>query len=350
MLNKIFQKIFGIFDLLKDFVLTWGVKILLFLFVCVILHNVLKMSEISSKYSGEYKNLLPVYDEEDKFMNIYTVGEGGSTIVILPSFGSQSPVLQYKALAEGLKDNHKVAIVEYFGYGYSMSIDKPRTNQNIVYEVKQLLDLAGISGPYTLISHSMSNIYAMSFQNTFPDLVQSIISIDGEYPQAVNDDYRLKQIRDTKTNVNITSIFELTGFERVLSYISGDIFYIDKMKAIKDVYNKDDIKVYRNRIGSSYLTRTMVREINKSEENMLEMKNYRYPQYLPVLEILASDTVKKYDESKQSGDSTVNLKDLASGVITNSSIQRIVEIEGDHMLPLSNLNDLLSNIKSFLGN
>ena len=120
MLNKILFKIFGVLDAIKDFLVHWGLKILVLLFVCMILHNVVKMSEISTRYTGQYKNLVMVYPEENKMMNIYTVGEGPKTIVILAGFGSQSPIIQYKALADGLKDEYKVAIVEYFGYGYSM--------------------------------------------------------------------------------------------------------------------------------------------------------------------------------------------------------------------------------------
>lgn len=349
MLNKILLKIFGIFDVLKDFLVTWGVKILIALFICVILHNVLKMGEISSKYSGDYKKLFSIYEDDEKSMNIYTVGDGGRTIVILPGFGSQSPALQYKALADELKSDYKVAIVEYFGYGFSMATKKPRTNENIAYEIKKLLEEAGVNGPYILMPHSMSNVYAMSFQNRYPELVDSIISIDGSYPAEVKDKYRLEELRSTVSNVNITSIFELTGFERVLSYVAGDVFYIDKMKSMKDIYTKDDISVYRNRIGSSYLTRTMVREIGKAEDNMNEMKDYVYPSYLPVLQILSSDTIKEYNEAKQSGESTVNLIDLAQNVITNPAVQRIEQIDGDHNLQLTNVTELVSKIRIFLG-
>jgi len=58
MLNKILFKIFGVLDAIKDFLVHWGLKILVFLFVCMILHNVVKMSEISTRYTGQYKNLV----------------------------------------------------------------------------------------------------------------------------------------------------------------------------------------------------------------------------------------------------------------------------------------------------
>ena len=41
------------------------------------------------------------------------VGKGSKTIVILSGFGMQSPIIQYKTLVDGLKDEYKVVIVEY---------------------------------------------------------------------------------------------------------------------------------------------------------------------------------------------------------------------------------------------
>lgn len=348
MLNKLFLKIFGVFDIIKDWILHWGLRILLVFFVLIILHNVLKMGEISIKYTGEYKKMVPVYEEQNKFMNSYVIGEGSKTIVVLSAFGSQSPIVQYKTLFNDLKNDYRIVVVEYFGYGYSMSIKEPRINENFASEVKTMLELREIYGPYVLVAHETSNMYAMKFQEMYPDLVQGIVSIAGLYPAEIEDEFRAKQIKSNISNINITSIFELTGFERITSYVSPKTFYIDKMKAMPDVFTKEDISVYRNRIGSQYLSRTMVREINKLEDNMNEMKNYKYPEYLPVLELLDSESVKLYSYDKENGNSKINLYDLANGVITNPQIQRVQEIEGDYMLQLSNPQDTINAIRNFL--
>ena len=350
MVNKIFNKIFGILDLVKDFFIVWGLKILIVIFALVIIHNIIKISEISSRYSGEYKNLTPIYEDEKKFMNYYEVGEG-PTVVILPEFGSQSPVIQYKTLVDSLKDTHRVVVVEYFGYGFSMSMQKhERINDVIIEEILKLLEYRQISGPYTLIAADTSSIYAMRFHQRYPELVSSIISIDSVYPAECKDNYRMSVIRDRVSNVNISSIWELTGFERILSYLSPKTFYIDKMKELNNNYTKEEISIYRNRIGSAYLTRTMVKEINKLEENMEQMKDYNYPSGLPVLQILSSEKKEIYEYAKNSGESKVNLIDLAEGLISNAEIQKIEVVKGDdQMLQLSNPVGLIQAIRAFLG-
>lgn len=347
-IKKFILLIFGIIDEIKDFLLVWGIRIGIFLFICMILHNVVKMSEISTRYTGEYKKLVEVYPEENKMMNVYVTGSGSETIVILPGFGSQSPIIQYKTLVDGLKSNYKVVVIEYFGYGYSMGINKDRTNSNISYEIKKALESAEVSGPYILMPHSLSNVYAMYFEKTYPELVQSIISIDGVHPVEVKDNYHLQKQNDNIANIRLTSIFELTGFERVLSYVSPRTFYIDKMKKMPDIYGKEELSVYRNRIGSSYLTRTMVKEIENLIVNMSEMQDYVYPEYLPVLSILSSDSVAQYDNAKNNLGATADLKQIAEFSRTNTGIQKIQIVTGDHMLHLSNPEELLNKIKSFL--
>lgn len=347
-IKKFILIFFGIIDEIKDFLLVWGIRIGIFLFICMILHNVVKMSEISTRYTGEFKKLVEVYPEENKMMNIYSTGSGDKTVVILPGFGSQSPIIQYKTLVDGLKSNYRVVVVEYFGYGYSMGIDKERTNSNISYEIKKALESAEITGPYILMSHSLSNVYAMNFQKNYPESVQALVSIDGLYPVEIKDSYHLQKQYDNIANIRLTSIFELTGFERVLSYISPKTFYIDKMKAMPDIYGKEEISIYRNRIGSSYLTRTMVKEIENVVDNMTEMQDYTYPDYLPVLSILSSDSVAEYDNAKKNLGASIDLKQIAEYPRSNTNVQKIQIITGDHMLQLSNPNELLTKIENFL--
>ena len=115
-----------------------------------------------------------------------------------------------------------------------------------------------------------------------------------------------------------------------------------------EIYGKEEISVYRNRIGSNYLSRTMVREVNKLEDNMREMLDYKYPDYLPTLQILASDTVKEYDNAKKKLGATIDLTELSNNMITNSTIQKIETVEGNHMMHLTNVNDLVATMKLFL--
>jgi hypothetical protein len=224
---------------------------------------------------------------------------------------------------------------------------KERSNQNIVNEVKTALESAGCAGPYVFMADDQSNIYAMYFEKEYPELVDSIISINGIYPEEINYDYYVSKNKSDVANIKMTSIFELTGYERILSYVSPKTFYIDKMKENTDVYGDEEISVYRNRIGSQYLSRTMVREANKLIDNMNEMSSYKYPETLPVLEILSKDKTNEYKEYKKAG-ADVDLEELASNVLTNDQIQTVQVVEGDNDLEFSNPNRVIELTKDFL--
>lgn len=341
-LKKIFFKITVFLDIIKNFLIRLIATALIICFIAAIVHNVLKMSEISTNYIGDYKKLIHV--DGNKMMNVYDTGSGDKTIVILPGFGSQSPIIQYKTLVTALNTEYRVVVVEYYGYGFSMNHNKERTAENIAKEINVVLNDIGV-GRCVLLAHSLSNLYACEYANLYPDNVESIISLDGTYPSEIKNSYLSQKYKEDITNVKLTSIAELTGFARVLSYVKPEIFYIDKMM-LNGVYTKADMKIYRNRIGSSYLTRPMVNEMKSLEKNMNDLVDYKYPDYMPVLQIMSKETVKEYDSFKS--ETKKSLKDFANNMISNPTIQTSVEIDGDHMLQITATQKTVEVIKNFL--
>jgi len=349
MIKKLLFKIFSLFDAFKDFLFKWGIRILIVLIGLLVLHNSLKVVDLASiGYTGEYKNLQEVYPEDEKYANCYVAGEGGKTIVILPGFGEASPVIEYQTLVKGLSDEYKVAVIEGFGYGYSMSMRKyPRTNENICAEIMKMLELAGAGGPYVFMAHGQSSIYAMYLAEHYPDYVQGVILLDSFYPKELDDEYRLQKVKDMVANYNYTSIFELTGYERIVSYIHPETFKIDDMQTIPEIYGDEEIKQYRDRIAMSYLSRTMMREINKMQDNARQVIDYKFSNFLPSLQIIATETEKEYKADYDAKLSETNLEILSNDLITNPSIQTVVTIEGDHNLEFSNPKGVIEQVKMF---
>ena len=133
-IKRINRKLGIAFDSVKAIVIILVLLVLIVFFGSAIIHNLLRVGEVSSRYKGEYKKL---YSVDDKMMNLYIEGKSDIPLVILPSFGLPSPVIQYKALANSLSKSFKVIIAEPLGYGYSLSTDKERTTKNIVEELRK---------------------------------------------------------------------------------------------------------------------------------------------------------------------------------------------------------------------
>lgn len=78
-------------------------------------------------------------------------------------------------LIEELKNNFKVVVVEPFGYGFSDETSKERSVENIISETRMTLKEANIDGPYILMPHSISGVYAEYYASIYPEEVEAIL-------------------------------------------------------------------------------------------------------------------------------------------------------------------------------
>ncbi len=115
---------------------------------------------------------------DGKKMHVYSEGHGNKTIILMPGLGSIAPSIDFKPLINELKKDFKVVVVEPFGYGFSEETSKERTVENIIDETRKALKKAKIRGPYILMPHSISGVYAQYYASTYPDEVDAIIMLD----------------------------------------------------------------------------------------------------------------------------------------------------------------------------
>lgn len=314
------RKIGILIDSIKGFLITLLILTLIVFFGSAIIHNILRAIEASNNYSGKYKKL---YKTGNEMMNLYSEGEGSQTLIILPELGSSSPVLKYKALADSLSSTYKVVISEPLGYGYSLSTKKERTSKNIINELRGALKTAEINGPYVLLAFSNSSIYADYYSKEFPEEVLGIISINGFYPESMeNETFKDKYLPNVVSNVNFYSGISFSGFFRWKSYLSPDSFDIDKMQA-NNSYGKEEIKLYRERLSNRFLTKEMRNECKKLKDNMNELKDFKYSENLTTLQIL---TTNYRDEYLERGE---NILKYTTNLVSNKDIQKSRTINGD---------------------
>jgi pimeloyl-ACP methyl ester carboxylesterase len=84
----------------------------------------------------------------------------------------------------------------------SEAIAQPRTAMEVVEELHQLLQAAGVSGPYVLAGHSLGGFFARLYASTYPDDVVGMVLVDA-YSERLEtllspDDYeRLKKLNQS---------------------------------------------------------------------------------------------------------------------------------------------------------
>lgn len=340
-MKRVLASISIILDAMKSFIIAIIIILSIIIAIVSILHNVFKIREIYKEDTTGYKKLISV---DENRMNVQVTGNGDKTIVILSDFATLSPIIQYKTYVDRLQDSYKVVVIEYFGYGFSLSTKEERTSEKIAYEVKTALEQSNITGSYTILANGISSLYAYTYANIYSEEVENLIIVDGVYPATIEDNYLKELIEEQKTNAIINSYMEKTGFARIASYIKPENFAIDKMK--ENNFSESDISLYRTMIANRFYTSTMRNEIKKLSENMENLKDYALPEYLPTTQILSKEYTEEYQNYKKDKLIDKDIQEYANDIITNSEIQKVVVIDGKKNLNLYNPDGVIQVILS----
>lgn len=167
-------------------------KILLSILCLVILLSAGLSAYHHAMLGAEQKKLVPpgqLYSVNGHSMHLYTTGANPSapTIVLLSGSGTAAPVYDFKVLHTSLSPHFHVAVVERSGYGYSSISGAGRQVATVLEETRALLTLAGESGPYILMPHSIGGVEALYWAQTYPEEVLGIVGLDMTVPQAAGN-------------------------------------------------------------------------------------------------------------------------------------------------------------------
>lgn len=265
-------------------------------------------------------------------MHVYTQGEGENTIILTPGLGTSAPVLDFQPLIDELAQTNKVVVVEPFGYGWSDLTDDERTVENITTELRTALSAAGIAGPYVLMPHSISGIYAMYYANTYPDEVKAVIGIDCTLPEMCA--YFGESIPALPSYL---SALAPTGLARLLVLLMPDGFLpVDATH----VYSDENLKTTKALSAWKAYNRNVVAEGNEIDRNITETATMKFDKTLPVLIFAKEGTTPRTD-----GKTTRSFYETALAGLDNS---QIVMLEGHHYLHWTNYEVMSRDVNQFL--
>lgn len=104
------------------------------------------------------------------------------------------------------------------GYGWSTRGPRPRTASVIAGEVRRLLEVEGIEGPYVLVGHSFGGITMRAFTQQVPSDVAALVLVDAtheDHLQAFPESYRAQE-RRTATQLRLGALLAPMGLPRLL--------------------------------------------------------------------------------------------------------------------------------------
>src|SRR5580698_7760899 len=98
-----------------------------------------------------------LYEAEGRRLSLHRAGEGGPTVVFLPGAGLTG--LDFLNIHNAVAEFAGSVIYDRGGTGWSDEIALPRGAADAAGELRTLLKVAEIPGPYVLVGHSLGGAY-----------------------------------------------------------------------------------------------------------------------------------------------------------------------------------------------
>ncbi|WP_020668283.1 alpha/beta fold hydrolase [Amycolatopsis nigrescens] len=116
------------------------------------------------------------YEVAGRRLWLHRAGTGGPAVVFLP--GASAIGLDHLNVAELAGEFATSVVYDRAGTGWSDPVELPRTCAEVAGELRDLLRVAEVPGPYVLVPHSLGGLYARRFAQLFPDEVAGMVGLE----------------------------------------------------------------------------------------------------------------------------------------------------------------------------
>ncbi|WP_337004794.1 MULTISPECIES: alpha/beta fold hydrolase [unclassified Microbacterium] len=266
-------------------------------------------SIVNAVATGAEQERIEPYGEtvsvDGRDMNVLVAGQGAQTVVLLPGFGTASPVLDFEPLVADLAKDHRVVVVEPFGYGLSDGTDRERTTANIVTEVHDALQDLEVDD-YILMGHSIAGIYGIEFAQRYPNEVRAFVGIDTSVPGQPH--------MDAVFPTDLMAAAKNLGLVRLLTSFGGSAYDLPAYSA----QAQEQLGLISNR---NSLSPTYLNEMAHIRTNFAAALDTAFPTDLPLLLFVEADNANNPD--------WLALHERQAAAATDGTV---IPIDGEHYL------------------
>src|SRR5207244_296217 len=96
--------------------------------------------------------------------------QGVPTIILIGGLGATSPT--WNLVQSQLQKTTRVVAYDRAGYGWSDAQNNSRDGITIAKELHEMLEKAGVPGPYVVVAHSLGGLYGRIFTSMYADEVK----------------------------------------------------------------------------------------------------------------------------------------------------------------------------------
>ncbi|NFN87093.1 alpha/beta hydrolase [Clostridium sporogenes] len=269
-----------------------------------------------------------------KKIHVYSEGHGKKTIVLMPGLGSIAPSIDFKPLINEFKKDFKVVVVEPFGYGFSEETSKERSVENIVHETRMALKKAKIDGPYILMPHSISGVYAQYYASAYPNEIEAIIMLDTTSVKAAIEEKDKIDFPSGKKQFALATIGNFLGMDRL---------YYNNIYKDENCFSKSDKNDLVKMGVQSSFNETMKNETNLILKNCETVNKAKMPKDLPIFKFIAIKSVKDINKEKYTKVMNRDINEFKEYTKFSYSV-----LEGGHYIYYTKSKDIGKGTREFL--
>jgi pimeloyl-ACP methyl ester carboxylesterase len=140
-------------------------------------------------------------------LHIWCTGSGEPTVVLENGLGGGSGIVGWSFVQPEVAKFTRVCSYDRAGTGYSDPGPSPRTARRIAYELVQLLDRTGISGPLVLVGASIGGLFVRVFASEHERVV-GLVLVDASHE---DQEMRVPRIAPFVPLLSSIGVFRLLG-------------------------------------------------------------------------------------------------------------------------------------------
>jgi len=141
-------------------------------------------------------------------LHIWCTGSGEPTVVLENGLGGGSGIVGWSFVQPEVAKFTRVCTYDRAGTGYSDPGPSPRTARRIAYELAQLLDRTGISGPLVLVGASIGGLFVRVFASEHGERVVGLVLVDASHE---DQEMRVPRIAPLVPLLSSIGVFRLLG-------------------------------------------------------------------------------------------------------------------------------------------
>lgn len=237
------------------------------------------------------KNKGTLVEVDHHKINVYNEGDGEDTYIFMAGSGIAAPIYEMKGLYSKFSQEHKIAVIERAGYGFSDVTNDKRDIDTILEQTRAALLQRGNEPPYVLVPHSISGVESIYWAQKYPEEIKGIIALDiglpGQYVKhkmGIIDTWMVRGI----------NLLTKIGLHRLTSS------QVYNPQVIKQTFLTDEEKaIYQALSYKQFFNDNMKNELLQVYENSLQSEMLPKPQNTPILFIDAVAEENKYTKQKR---------------------------------------------------